>query len=548
MVELALKTNLFNLKNNKEDSILLLLIILGLQVVVAYIISKTNKVDNIFVDVMYLPIILAAFMFDYKIGILSGIIGELLIAVFMPAEMSLNNVDHLQTSLIQTIYFISAGLFVGIFRNFLELKFVTDQNQGETYPYMNSPNWNAFINDTENLIKDNQVVNFRFILIEISNQNELLTTFNLENIQQVNEEIITRIRLKYKSSKIYLIRLDAFALVFPDIHQNLTELINLLDEPFTINGIPVYCEITLGESSYPESGNTPDDILKNSFLALNEAKQHQKPYQQYSSKLIAPEVPILLGQFKNAINNNEIEFHYQPIIYKEGKICALEALVRWNHPIKGQIPPDDFIPNLEFTRITNQLTYYSMEYNLGKMKFLYAKGFNLDIALNISITNLFQPDFSDNIINIIKKHKFPPHHLSLEITERGFLADDKECRKNLDALYLYGVKISMDDFGAGSTSISNFQNKGINSIKIDKSFVQDIHINKSNQSILKGLIAIAKSSNIMVIAEGIEKVLEKEKVLDLGVDCLQGYLISKPLDFKTIQQWLKEHYKKTFPI
>ena len=173
------------------------------------------------------------------------------------------------------------------------------------------------------------------------------------------------------------------------------------------------------------------------------------------------------------------------------------------------------------------------------MEKFYRAGFNLDISVNISITNLFQVDFADHVIEEIHKHNFPPHHLALEITERGFLADDPQCKHNLQALIREGVKISIDDFGVGFTSISNFRNKDISAIKIDKSFVEDIHVNPSNQSIIDGIISIAKSSNITVIAEGIEKKPEKEKLLELGVDCLQGYYISKPQDFKNILKWLR---------
>jgi EAL domain-containing protein (putative c-di-GMP-specific phosphodiesterase class I) len=205
------------------------------------------------------------------------------------------------------------------------------------------------------------------------------------------------------------------------------------------------------------------------------------------------------------------------------------------------VPPDDFIPDLEFTRMTNHLTYYALDVNLARMQELFKAGFNLNVAINISITNLLQPDFADNIISILENYHFPAHHLALEITERGFISDDVESQKNLNDLVQYGVNISIDDFGAGFTSISNFHKNTISSVKIDQSFIQNIHVNKNNQAILKGIISIAKSSNIVVIVEGVEKKLEKDKVLELGADCLQGYYISKPLDFPSIKKWLGKY-------
>ena len=166
------------------------------------------------------------------------------------------------------------------------------------------------------------------------------------------------------------------------------------------------------------------------------------------------------------------------------------------------------------------------------------QGFDLKISLNISITNLFQTDFFEKVRKSIEKYHFPPDHLTFEVTERGFLSNDKDCQNNLNSLFNYGVNISIDDFGVGFTSISNFRNSGISAIKIDRSFIENIHQNKANQVIVSGLITIARSSGILVIAEGIENELEKKKTLALGVDCLQGYLISKPVDFQSIQQWL----------
>ncbi len=534
-----MKVEFFNRLKRKEKPISILVGTLCVQVVFAFIISKTNIPDNILTHLMYLPIMVSAFVFDYRIGILSGIIAELLIDVLNPSPFGLTETSQLQASMLRAIYFSSAGLIIGLLKNLIigdsHTKTETERSPSR---YLFS-SWDEFSAQVNSNLDSNQVMKFRSILIEVSNQNDLLATFGLDSVNKLNDEIILTIRRHFKNYQLLQIRLNTIGLVLFDIRQDINKLSVLLEEPIIINGIPLYCEISMGEASYPEGGQSTDEILKNSFLALNEAKKHQKPYQLYNPNLSNPEIPILLGQFQNAIRTNEIDFHYQPIVHADGRVCSLEALVRWNHPVKGLIPPDHFIPDLEFTRIANFLTYYSLETNLGRMEKLYQAGFNLDISLNISITNLFQVDFADRVNNLIRKHRFPPHHLALEITERGFLADDPQCKINLQSLIREGVKISIDDFGVGFTSISNFQNKDISAIKIDKSFVDDIHHNKGNQAIIKGIISIAQSSHILVIAEGMEKKEEQDKLLELGVDCLQGYYISKPLDFKNILKWLR---------
>ena len=534
-----MRVEIFNKLIKKEKPITVLVGTLLVQVIFSLIISKNNIPDNVLTHLMYLPIFIAAFMFDYRIGILSGIIAELLIDVFNPSPIGLAETRQIQASLLRLLYFCGAGLVIGLIKNLVYREPVEITRSEDLPSRLLFSSWENFDAQIQKTLDINKVIKFRLVLIEISNQNDLLASFGLENVKKLNDEIILNVRRNFKNYQLLQIRLNTFGLVLFDIRQDIFKLSDLLEEPIIINGIPLYCEISMGEASYPEGGQSTEEVLKNSFLALNDAKKHQKPYQQYHNRLSNPEIPVLLGQFQNAIRNNEIDFHYQPIIKGNGKVCSLEALVRWNHPVKGLIPPDHFIPDLEFTRIANFLTYYSLETNLSRMEKFYRAGFNLDISVNISITNLFQVDFADHVIEVIRKHHFPPHHLALEITERGFLADDPQCKNNLQALIREGVKISIDDFGVGFTSISNFRNKDISAIKIDKSFVEDIHVNPSNQSIIDGIISIAKSSNITIIAEGIEKKLEKDKLLELGVDCLQGYYISKPLEFKNILKWLR---------
>ncbi len=524
-------------KSDQNRPFILLAIPLIAQVLFAFLMTRIKLSDNVLSHFMYIPIIFSAAFFDYKIGILSGVIAELLIDIFFPVNISLFEVRQMYISFARLFTFCFTGLSVGLVKQRV-IEVSQQKNTDKIHPFTQLPYWESLVESMEAMAARKNIIHFRFFLLEISNQNEILATFGLDYIDKVNQYLIRMVRTKYRDGKLFLIRLNTFALILPQVRQDIQELIRLFEQPIVVNGIPIYCEVTIGEASYPESGQTADDILKNGFTALNEARLHQKTYQQYKTGLHDPEIPILLGQFQNAIRNQEIEFHYQPIVDRLGGVHGLEALVRWNHPVKGVIPPDQFIPDLEFTRITNILTYYSLEYNLPNMACLFAEGFNLDISINISITNLYQPDFASRVIAILNNHNFPSHHLSLEITERGFLADNPECRSNLARLVEKGIKLSIDDFGVGFTSIGNFRNKMINSIKIDKSFVKDIHLNHANQAILQGIMSISKASSVLVIAEGIEEEPERKELINLGVDYFQGYLISKPLEFESIQSWL----------
>jgi diguanylate cyclase len=539
MVEITLKTSPA-FKSRQDRPFILLALPLIAQVLFAFLVSRINLSDNIFTHFMYIPIIVSAAIFDYRIGILSGVIAELLIIIFDPINLNLFEVQQMYISFIRLFTFCVTGLSIGLLKQKIVERSL-QKTSDKIHPFTQLPYWESLEENLETMAEKKNILHFRFFLLEISNQNEIFATFGLDYIDKVNQYLIRMINARYKDCKLFLLRLNTFALILPQIRQDIGELVRMFEQPIIVNGIPIYCEITIGEASFPESGQTMDAILKNGFIALNEARLHQKPYQQYEIGLHNPEIPILLGQFQNAIQNQEIEFHYQPIVDLSGNVHSLEALVRWNHPIKGIIPPDHFIPDLEFTRIANILTYYSLEYNLNNMSRLFQEGFNLDISINISITNLYQPDFADRVIAALIKHNFPSHHLALEITERGFLANNAECRSNLERLVKYGVKLSIDDFGVGFTSISNFRNGMINSIKIDKSFVEDIHLNYGNQAILQGIISISKASNVMVIAEGIEKNLEREKLIQMGVEHFQGYLIAKPLNYLSIRLWLVEN-------
>jgi EAL domain-containing protein (putative c-di-GMP-specific phosphodiesterase class I) len=532
-----------NNHNGKERPISLLIIIISLQFIIAYLTSQVTNIDNVYNQTMYLPIIFAGLIFDYRIGVMSGLLGGLLIVLFSKNNIQLANIKYLYSEIFRTAFFILVGLIVGLYKDRLKITTLPRKTQPPPSQYI-LPNWNTFTRDIGKRIKSKEIGSFRFILIEVSNQNELMASFGIDTVFKINDELIEKIKRKHRNSLLFLIRSNTFGLVLFNKYEDVNALIDILEKPVLMNGIPIYCEITMGETSYPKDGSSSEELLSNSFQAVNRAKKHKKPYQIYNPNLFNTEIPILLGQFQNAIQSGEIDFHYQPITNRTGEVSSLEALVRWNHPAKGNIPPGEFIPDLEFTRLTNSLTYFSMDTNLTRTAKLLAEGFNLDISLNISITNLLQPDFSSRIIEIIKKHDFPAEHLTLEITERGFLSDEAECQKNLKSFCDHKINISIDDFGVGFTSISNFSNKGINSIKIDRSFIKNLHQNVSNQAIIEGLISIAKSSNITVIAEGIELEEEKQKLLELGADRLQGYLIAKPMSFNSTLRWLRNNSNK----
>lgn len=384
----------------------------------------------------------------------------------------------------------------------------------------------------------------------------LLWRLNIRRIKEVNntlghqvgDKVILEVASRLKSCpfehQLFHLGGDEFILLTPKqaIDELLLNLMPILDPLYQYENITLHLQYTFGIAQSPEhKGDNIEDILQRTNVALQYAKNNKSLYQLYDRQFDfnTMERLHLTNSLKTAIDENQLVLFYQPkISLKTLKISHVEALVRWQHPINGLVPPDSFISIAEQTgqmdALTRWVTVKAIEQYLAWQK----DNININIAINISAENIKDKRYSDFIISLKEQYSIADHAITLEVLEDAVVADPKQATEILMYLRDHGFKLSIDDYGTGYSSLAQLKQLPVHELKIDKSFVQQLMQTKDDQTIVKSTIELAHNLGLSVVAEGIED--EKTLLWLKAHDCelAQGFYMSKPLAISVFNQWL----------
>jgi diguanylate cyclase (GGDEF)-like protein len=318
-------------------------------------------------------------------------------------------------------------------------------------------------------------------------------------------------------------------------------IIDALVTPYLIDEQELYITASIGISLYPADGADAINLLKNADIAMYRAKELGKNNFQFYSEEFNRRVLKRMdmeNHLRHALERNELILMYQPIVESHSrKIVAAEALLRWKHTQLGCIMPDDFIPLAEETGLIVEIGEWVIHDACMHQIVLLQSGFTpIQIAVNISGRQLEQDSFVSSVQQTIAETGADPTKLVLEITESVIMEDIEKSRQKLNDLRKLGVKISIDDFGTGYSSLNSLVNLPIDSLKIDKSFVQALEENPHGLSLVKGVISIGHNLDMEIIAEGVEKNSQATLLEKHGCDLLQGYYFAMPLSFADLCQ------------
>jgi diguanylate cyclase (GGDEF)-like protein/PAS domain S-box-containing protein len=334
---------------------------------------------------------------------------------------------------------------------------------------------------------------------------------------------------------------DEFTLLLPQINQldaaanTAKKILNVLSRPFFIAGQDHHFSASIGIAIYPEDGETVDSLIKNADIAMYHVKDlgrnnyaffTQVKNTTYSDRL------SLESDLRKAITNNELELYYQPQVSTyTGSIVGMEALLRWNHPLRGRLSPPDFIPLAEETGLIASIGDWVLNTACVQSRVWQKAGVPpIRLAVNLSAHQIEQQNFLDSVVHLLKETGLSSEYLEIEITESAMMKDIEKTGDKLRQLSDLGVSISVDDFGTGYSSLSYLKNLPIHSIKIDKSFISDIAPGDSETSIVTAMIQIAKGLKLKLIAEGVETNHQLAFLRNNNCDECQGYLFSRPVN------------------
>lgn len=319
-----------------------------------------------------------------------------------------------------------------------------------------------------------------------------------------------------------------------DASQLAQKLLQSFVEPIYIDGRKLYLSTSIGISLFPKDNREAHKLIMYADTAMYRAKYAgRNNFQFYSAEMTdrAYERVMLETSLRQALENDEFIVYYQPQINgNSGALIGMEALVRWNHPTKGLIPPSKFIPVAEETGLIVSLDRWVMKTAMNQIRQWYADGFNPGVlALNLAIKQLQQKDFMEIFKEICTTTQFEWKWLELEITESQIMTNPEEAIVILKQISERGVQIAIDDFGTGYSSLSYLKRLPIDKLKIDKSFVDDLPHDDEDAGIAKAVIALAKSLKLSVIAEGVETAEQKDFLIQNGCENIQGFLYAKPI-------------------
>jgi diguanylate cyclase (GGDEF)-like protein len=386
------------------------------------------------------------------------------------------------------------------------------------------------------------------LVIDLDRFKEVNDTFGHHCGDELLAQIGPRLRAELRASDT-VARLggDEFAVLLPNISDLSAamaiagKLRGVLETPFHVEGVDLDIEASVGVVLSGEHGSDPATLLKRADIAMYVAKARNLGVFAYDPDADehSPGKLALLGELRRAVHTGQLLLHYQPkVAISTGEVVGAEALVRWQHADRGLIFPDEFIPLAEHTGLIGPLTTYVLSAALTQARAWMDAGRPLTMSVNLSARNLLDDGLPQQIAALLATHRVPAELLELEVTESALMPEPDRTRRLLEALVALGVRLSIDDFGAGYTSLGQLKNLPITELKIDKAFVINMHNDPSDALIVHSIVDLGHSLGLSILAEGVETAAALTDLAAFGCDVAQGYHLSRPVTAAAFDTWL----------
>ncbi|HSN05872.1 MAG TPA: EAL domain-containing protein [Candidatus Angelobacter sp.] len=342
---------------------------------------------------------------------------------------------------------------------------------------------------------------------------------------------------------------DEFAVLLPEIeHPNdaievAGRIKMALAEPFRLEGVTMDVDVSIGIALCPQHGDDVEVLMRRADVAMYVAKDEQTGIEVYDVAR-DPNSPARLGTvtaLREALDLGQLELHYQPkVSLDDGKVVGVEALVRWQHPVRGIVPPDEFVPLAERTGLVHRLTSFVLREALDQVSEWWATGIQVPVAVNVSMRDLQETDLAGLVAVELDAHHLPPWALVLEVTESVLAQDPGRAVSTLRELADLGVSSSLDDFGTGYSSLLLLERLPVAEVKIDRTFVRRLDETGGDPAMVRSIVGFAHGLGLSVVAEGVETSSAWKLLRDMDCDVAQGYRVARPMPSVQATQWLVE--------
>ncbi len=429
----------------------------------------------------------------------------------------------------------------------------------------NLPNRSYFVQDLKFLLEKNKLdEKFKFAVLFLDLNR--FKTINDSLGHSIGDKLLANVAKRIKHSvreKDIVARFggDEFAIILKGINDvsdaiyYAEQVCTKISTPFTLSGRQVFVNTSIGIALSEPHYENADDILRDADIAMYHAKSRGESFTIFNQSMHAEALNLLQLEtdLRYAVARNEFCLYYQPIVDLDSvRLVGFEALVRWNHPSRGVVPPNEFIPVAEDTGLIVEMTLWILKAGCEQVKRwqrLSYENRSLTLSINLSGKHFAQPDLVEQVWRILKETDFNPFCLKLEITETAVMENAEVAVSMLKELKELGIQLSIDDFGTGYSSLSYLHKFPIDTLKVDRSFVGAMDESSENGEIVRTIVGLAKSLGMKVIAEGIETIHQLHQLRILNCEFGQGYLFSRPLPSEEMEKLLtdKNQFKNVLP-
>ena len=391
--------------------------------------------------------------------------------------------------------------------------------------------------------------NLALILLDLDHFQEVNDTFGHQQgdliLQQVGERLSHALDA---SATVGRMGGDEFVILLPgademNAREALVAIYHVFDLPFLIQAFPMHIEASMGIALSSTHETDFATLFRQADVAMYIAKRKHNRYTFYLPELdpYTPRRLGLLGALRAAIADGELTLYYQPQIdLQTGIIHSVEALLRWNHPDYGCVPPDQFIPLAEQTGLIQPLSAWVLETAIKQCADWLQRGMHLSMSVNLSAHNLHEADLPARIAHLLGCYALPARYLCVEVTESAVMTDIEQALEILNAISEMGIKIAVDDFGTGYSSLAYLRRLPVNELKIDRTFVKQMITDRVDATIVQSTVRMARDLGLKIVAEGVEDQETSNLLAAYGCDCGQGYFWSRPVPSQDLELWLEK--------